>query len=103
MGYHPEFGNKAVMGLETTLVDRTRLVPGNHANYSSGPMAGRGPRNKLVTEVGERREGVGDAHGATEPRRAGRPSWRRAKKSVHRLRNRRVYLHQSRRKLCGHG
>jgi hypothetical protein len=35
-------------GLETTLVDWKRLVPGDHANYSSRPMAGRGPRNKLV-------------------------------------------------------
>jgi hypothetical protein len=49
MGCHPEFGNKSGMGLETTLVDQTRLVPGDHADYSSGPMAGRGARNKLVS------------------------------------------------------
>ena len=48
MGCHPEFANKTGVGSETTLVDWTRLVPGDHANYSSGPMAGRGPRNKLV-------------------------------------------------------
>jgi hypothetical protein len=48
MGCHPEFGNKTGVGLETTLVDWKRLVPGDHANYSSRPMAVRGPRNKLV-------------------------------------------------------
>ena len=49
VGSHRHPAEVVVSIAERYFANSTRLVPGDHAYYSSGPMAERGPQNKLVT------------------------------------------------------